>query len=261
MVIDGHVHLVLKRESRSCADEAIGDFCREMDRCGIDRACIMQHTVLSGKVVRYADEAEVRDRAETMADIGSRYRDRIYTNLYMNPNHRPEFVRELCREYFARGRIDGAKIACEMSPSDERFEPLARLLDEHAVPVLIHTFLKSTSFYPFEALPSEIAGLARRHPQLRIVMPHLVGCRFRGVEEVADCANVWVDTSGNYAERGHLEHAVRVLGPDRIIFGSDYYIRDMAVQKHHVLGAEIDDAVKDKILSANFLGMMRGAGR
>lgn len=261
MVIDGHVHLVLKRDGRTCADEAIAEFRREMDRSGIDGACVMQHTVRAGRVVRFPDEAEVRDRAEIAAGVASRHGGSIYTLLSMNPNHRPGFLLELFREYFAAGRIHGAKVACEMSPTDERFEPFARLLDEYSVPVLIHTFLKSASFYPFEALPAEIAELARRHPHLPIVMPHLVGCRFRGIEEVADCANVWVDTSGNYAERGHIEHAVRLLGEDRIVFGSDYYIRDMAVQKAHVLGAEIGDRAKEKILSANFLAMMKGAGR
>ena len=38
---------------------------------------------------------------------------------------------------------------------------------------------------------------------------------------IADHPNIYTDPSGTYCETGMLEHAVKMLGPDRILFGSD----------------------------------------
>lgn len=69
--------------------------------------------------------------------------------------------------------------------------------------------------------------------------------------DIADLPNVNVDTSGSQPDRGFVEFAVRHLGPERVIYGSDAPIRDFPSQLAKVQGATLDQAAKAKILSEN----------
>jgi len=79
--------------------------------------------------------------------------------------------------------------------------------------------------------PLELQGLALRHPSLPILVPHFGAGFFRELLMVADaCPNVYVDTSSSnswmkYSPGLMLRHvfaqALAVLGPDRLLFGTD----------------------------------------
>src|SRR5439155_16058795 len=96
-----------------------------------------------------------------------------------------------------------------------------------------------------------VAELARRHPRARIVMAHLNGAGLRGIEQIAECPNIVVDTSGGDPESRIVETAVAVLGPQRVVFGSDAPIRHFMVTLGKVLGGELPDPVKQDILWNN----------
>src|SRR5262249_42299240 len=104
---------------------------------------------------------------------------------------------------------------------------------------------------PGESTPAEIADLARRFPEVTIVMAHLTGDQERGVLDIRDCPNVLIDTSGGQPDAGLVEYAVKKLGAERVIYGSDWPIRDLAVQVARVTGASISASDKDTILSGN----------
>ncbi|MEC8933001.1 MAG: amidohydrolase family protein, partial [Candidatus Latescibacterota bacterium] len=78
----------------------------------------------------------------------------------------------------------------------------------------------------------------------------------RGVEEVVDCDNVYVDTSGGDPEWGMTELAVERLGAHRVVFGSDAPIRHFGVSLAKVLGADLDEAQKERILWANLRSIL-----
>src|SRR5205823_2709235 len=89
------------------------------------------------------------------------------------------------------------------------------------VPIIAHTWRKSTGNLPGESLPTDVAALARRYPEARLLMAHLGGdCQF-GVRAIRDCPNVSIDFAGSVNEYGAYELAVRELGEDRVVFGSD----------------------------------------
>jgi predicted TIM-barrel fold metal-dependent hydrolase len=50
--------------------------------------------------------------------------------------------------------------------------------------------------------------------------------------------------------------AVRELGPERVIYGSDVGGRSFASQLGKVMGAAIPQAAKDRILATNLQGLM-----
>jgi predicted TIM-barrel fold metal-dependent hydrolase len=67
---------------------------------------------------------------------------------------------------------------------------------------------------------------------------------------------VLIDVAGFDPTAGAVEMAVRELGPDRIVFGSDAGIRSFASQLAKVLGAEISQASMKQILSGNLRRML-----
>jgi hypothetical protein len=103
----------------------------------------------------------------------------------------------------------------------------------------------------FHTDPEDVATLARRHPNVRIIMAHLTGCGVRGVLAVKDCPNVWVDTSGAAPETGIVEYAVAQLGAARILYGSDVPIRDFAVALARITGSRLSAGDRAMILHGN----------
>jgi len=76
-----------------------------------------------------------------------------------------------------------------------------------------------------------IHRLARKYPRCRLVLAH-VGRSFSyrsaraGLQKVADLGNVWVDTSA-VTETETLRKAIEVLGPERVLYGTDYPISEL----------------------------------
>ena len=65
-----------------------------------------------------------------------------------------------------------------------------------------------------------------------------------------DCANVYVETS-NFAGAGFIEHAVRELGAERLVFGSFLPVSDPFVPMGMVLDADIPERDKSLIAGGN----------
>src|SRR5690606_13496487 len=99
--------------------------------------------------------------------------------------------------------------------------------------------------------PDDTTALARRNPDVNIIMAHLVGVGYRGVLAAKGLPNVFIDTSGGYPEDGLVEYAVEHLGADNVIYGSDLPIRESSTKIGSVLGARIPESAKAKILFHN----------
>ncbi len=77
------------------------------------------------------------------------------------------------------------------------------------------------------------------------------------MQDIKHCPNVFVDTSGSQPEDGYLEYALKTLGADRILFGSDYPIRDIATQLGRIDSVEMCKRDREKVLSENALMFFR----
>ena len=64
------------------------------------------------------------------------------------------------------------------------------------------------------------------------------------------------DIAGSDPTSGFVEMAVRELGPERVIYGSDSGGRSFASQLGKVMGAQVPATVKDRILAANLRELM-----
>jgi predicted TIM-barrel fold metal-dependent hydrolase len=150
----------------------------------------------------------------------------------------------------------GVKLWISVHASDARLDPIMERAAALGVPVLHHAWYKANGFVANESTPAEIAHLARRHPDVTIIMAHLAGGGWRGVRDVRDCPNVIVDTSGAQPHAGLVEYAVAELGADRVVFGSDWPIRDFASQRARVEGASLSEADKALILGGTMAKLL-----
>lgn len=179
---------------------------------------------------------------------------------YLHPGHGPQLCLAEMDRCIAGGGMVGVKLWVATGARRPDLDPILERARELGVPVLHHAWYKTVGHVAEESDPSDIADLARRHPGTRIIMAHLGGVGRRGVRAVAACPNVWVDTSGAQPEAGLVEDAVTVLGSRRVLFGSDWPLRDFAAQVARVSGARLSRTDRDRILGGNAAALFGEVG-
>ncbi|MBL9208330.1 MAG: amidohydrolase [Opitutaceae bacterium] len=138
-------------------------------------------------------------------------------------------------------------------------EELFAFFEETGAPVMTHSGCPNS-------LPADFVPFADRHPGARVLLAHLgngagaqgrVDLQVRAVQ-AAKQANLWVDTSSARSILpGLVEWAVKELGPERLLFGSDTPLYDVAMQRTRIETAEIPDAAKRLILRDNAVAFFR----
>src|SRR5574338_453330 len=98
--------------------------------------------------------------------------------------------------------------------------------------------------------------LAEEYPNINVILGHMGGSVLRVIEKALNAAtdlkNVYFETSGITTPLA-VEMAVRKVGSDRILFGSDYPWCSFNAMYHNVNDANISDGDKQRIFYDNFL--------
>jgi predicted TIM-barrel fold metal-dependent hydrolase len=117
--------------------------------------------------------------------------------------------------------------------------------------ILQHTWLKVEGNGPGESTPYDLVELARRHPQALLVDAHTGGDWELGIRILRPAENVSTCIAGFDPTSGCVEMAVRELGPQRVLYGSDAAGRSFASQLGKVMGADISEPARKLILGEN----------
>jgi predicted TIM-barrel fold metal-dependent hydrolase len=190
------------------------------------------------------------------AEIVARFPEQVYSFCYLNPAHDPLFIRDELDRCVLEHGMKGVKLWIAVNARDKRLDAVMEGAARHRLPVLHHAWYKATGYIYNESTPADLRDLALRFPTVPMIMAHLNGCGVRGVLDIQDLPNVYVDTSGSQPDAGFIEFAVAELGAERILFGSDVPIRDYATQLAKVTGAAISSEAKQLILGANAARLM-----
>jgi uncharacterized protein len=250
--IDMHAHPPFEREKT----EAMLDAARQV---GITR--IILCAIGYSEMFEYPSLEEVTRGNEEVFALAARYPGFAYGLVYVNPNL-PETL-SILEDGLRRPGVVGIKLLVSCRNKQGRIEPVYPVLEfaqERQVPVLIHSSYRTGGNLQGELTPADIARLAQRFPQARIVMAHLGGKWQIGVRVVQPYANVFVDICGSRAYLGMVEHAVSEVGAGRVLFGSDAYLRAFSGQLSKVIAADIDDGAKRRILWDNSARLFFGEG-
>ena len=239
MIIDIHTHNFAGKAEAVAASAA---------HFGIDRF------ILLGDVLRYGtlpSPDEVRKINDDTLSYVRRYAGRARGFCFLNPDNPAEFQKSEIRRCLEMPEFCGVKLEISVNVRSEMLAPIMEELERFDRPLMQHCWYKTVDKYPGESDPADVADLAQRYPRVKIIMAHLCGCRERGVEDIADCPNVFVDTSGAQPEAGFIEYAVKRIGAKRLLYGSDAPCRDFGCQLAKVREAEISETDRDLILWKN----------
>ncbi len=243
MIVDCHIHLYGEREQvRENIDELLG----YADRLAIDKLIIC----LGPQLCRQPDARRIELDTEYVLRAMEHAPRRIAGLVYGSPNHVPKTL-ELMERHIANGPMRGVKLWVCRRCCDLALDPIAEYAKELGVPILQHTFLKAGGSMPTESRPSDLVKLAQRHPRTQFLAAHSGGNWLHGIRTMACQSNIAVDLSGGEPEAGQTEYAVRWLGAERVLYGSDASGRSFASQLAKVVAADISDNNRSLILSNN----------
>jgi predicted TIM-barrel fold metal-dependent hydrolase len=252
LAIDVHTHPILRHDERGRVGAA--QLIRRARAHGIE------HIVVLGDVLgfgRQPSAAQLKIINDETFWLMRRYPGYVTGFCHVNPVLGERAVMREVERCVARG-FRGIKLEIANNARDASMRPVMKAAEQHGLVVLQHawsmTKIRQRSFHTD---PEDAALLARRFPNVRIIMAHLTGCGIRGVLAVKDCDNLVVDTSGAAPEAGIVEYAVAQLGAERVLYGSDVPIRDFAVALARITGTQLDAGTKRKILRDNARQLLR----
>lgn len=185
------------------------------------------------------------------------YRGRFLGACVVNPLFIDEALREMeeCRRQL--GMVWVGELCNYTAPykyTIKEFEMLVEQAVRLNMVLDVHTELE------------EMEYIIRKFPKAVIVFPHFGDSKehshiFKRIGLVAEHSNCYLDTSGYGHDRmGMLEYAVKTIGPDRVLFGSDFSINDPSTVIARVENSFLTEAQKQKILSGNLEKLLEKAG-
>lgn len=249
---DMHTHL--DGVEGATPEARMAELVRHMDRLGIERIILSQGY---DQYIRNPTPDEVREENDRVMRAVRHFPDRAYGSVYLSPTNV-----EFCLEEFDRCVRDGPMVSLGELEADVRcnspaLDPIVERAIALKVPILQHTWIKTNGSDPGESTPYDLAELARRHPQAQFVCGHTGGNWELGIRAIRDVKNVCAGIAGSDPTSGFVEMAVRELGAERVVYGSDAGGRSFASQMAKVVGAEIPDSAKELILGGNLRRLLR----
>jgi hypothetical protein len=244
MIWDAHTHL--SGVSGDTPEERLANLLKFADRLGIERLCVC----MGMKWSYDPSPDDLRQQNDEVLRAVTCFPDRAFGFVYLNPKHTEASLAELDR-CVRKGPMVGVKLWVARHCNAPELDPLVRRATELKAVILQHTYLKATGNLPEESTPTELAELARRHREATFICAHSGADWEAGLRAIRDCPNVFPDLCGFDPTAGVTEMAVRELGAERVLYGSDAGGRSFASQLAKVLGAEIPDSAKRLILGEN----------
>jgi predicted TIM-barrel fold metal-dependent hydrolase len=248
------VHSHLEALSGDTPEEKMEILVRHMDRLGIERLILSQGF---GEHMPYPTPEQVRLENDRVMQAVKHFPARAYGALFLNPQNTDFSLQE-----FDRCITDGPMVSIGELETDVRcnspvLDPIVERAISMNVPILQHTWIKASGNERDESTPFDLVELAKRHPQADFICGHTGGNWELGIRVIRDTKNVYAEIAGSDPVSGFVEMAVRELGAERVIYGSDVGGRSFASQIGKVLGAEIPDSAKELILGGNLRRLLR----
>ncbi len=240
------LHCHLSGVAGRTPEERMAKLVAAADRMGISRLCVYMG-------MRWSYDptpADFRKQNDEVLQALSHYHDRAFGFVYVNPKHVKESLAEIDR-CVRDGPMVGVKLWVAHRADTKEVDAVVERATELKALVFQHTWIKVTGNLPGESTPTELAALAARHPKAVIVCGHTGGDWEQGVRAVRAQKHVAVDLAGGDPTAGFTEMAVRELGADRVLYGSDAGGRSFASQLAKVHGADVPDGAKKLILAGN----------
>jgi len=245
MIIDCHAHLWDGRFEAN--KQEIVTACR---RYPIERVCV------SGLGSYEPDSDEIERLNRETARFMAEEPDLIRGFCTLNPRL-GDALAQLRAGVEDRGMI-GVKLWVATLCDDPLVFPLVEQCIRYDIPILLHAWYKSFGQLPYETKAQNVANLAARYPEARLIMAHLGGNCQHELKVIAPYRNVSSDLSGSLFRSGDIDCAIRWLGCERVLFGSDMPGASFLISYGQVEDAALSEADKARIYRDNARRIIRG---
>jgi predicted TIM-barrel fold metal-dependent hydrolase len=251
-IFDIHWHT----KTRDCED--LIEYAQKLN---IKKACLL------GDVLKYGynpNKEQIREINDQTMNLVVDYPSFFLGFCHLNPRNPRKFIEEEMERCILKGRLRGVKLEASTFASDKRVFFIADICQSLNIPILLHCWnTLSLGRNPvadcYQTDPEDVVILSKNFPKLKIIVAHLRGIDIRGIIEIKSYENIYVDTSGAQPICGIIEFAVKKIGSERILFGSDVYFpngRDIPVQLMAVLSSKIKERDKENILFKNAMRIL-----
>ncbi len=246
-IYDVHTHPTF--EATRTDRESLQELVTYAKSLSVEGMVVLGDVLLYGRTPTAAEVRLINDKTLELTEWFPEY----FTGFcFLNPLLGKSFVEEETDRCIGEHGFRGIKLEICNNARDDVMEPVMNQAQKHDVVVLQHTADQTIiQQREYHTDPADTAWLGQQYPDVSIIMAHLTTCGKRGVMEIADVPNIWIDTSAFQPFSGLVEYAVEKLGVERVLYGSDLVIRDLPTQIGRVVSAEITDAQKQAILFDN----------
>jgi predicted TIM-barrel fold metal-dependent hydrolase len=241
---DLHCHLASL--PGSTPEQRLATLVRYADRVGIARLCVY----MGMKFVYDPTPAEFRQQNDEVLAALKKWSHRAFGFVYLNPKYPQESVDELNR-CVRDGPMVGVKLWVARRANAPELDAIVEQAAALKAIVFQHTWMKVGGNLPGESTPMELVELAARHPAATIVCGHTGGDWEQGIRAIRGSRNLYADLAGGDPVVGFTEMAVRELGAERVLYGSDAGGRSFASQLAKVHGAAVPVDAKRLIFAGN----------
>lgn len=241
-IIDCHGHLGYYTGVNIIPVDA-SSMIRIMDKAGIEKICISAFLSIG---------PDCKAGNDLVADAVKQYPDRFVGYGVINPNRPQEIEGELqrCFENLAMKAIKLHPASHEVPIHDSVFEKVFEFAAGKRLPILSHEW----------GSPEFLQQASSNYPGISFILAHMGFWLGRGDFAYADVVNghdnVYVDLAYSNVFYEALERLVAIIGPAKIVFGSDFPLHDPGYQLGRVLFSKLTPREKKMILGLNMLQIL-----
>lgn len=217
------------------------------DRLGIERVILSQ----GYSADLHPTRDQLREENNRVLRAVRRFPDRAYGSVYLSPSFLEFSLQEFDRCVRDGPMVGVGELEADMRCNAAELDPIVQRAISMKAPILQHTWLKLDGNLQGESSPYDLVELARRHPDANFICAHTGGDWERGIRIIRTTKNICAGIAGFDPTAGVVEMAVRELGPERVVYGSDVGGRSFASQLSKVMSADIPDSAKELILGGN----------
>ncbi len=248
-VWDAHVHL---SGVGGTVQQRVDQLLLHAGRFGIERLVISMGTSF---VHDPSPEELVRQNDEVLQAI-QHAPQQVLGMVYLNPKHTAASLSEIDR-CVREGPMVGIKLWIAMRCHRPELDPIVRRAVELQVPVLQHCYWRTQENLPGESTPADMATLASRHPDAWFICAHTGNDWERGLRAIRSQPHVFAEICGSDPTAGFVEMAVREVGAQRVLYGSDAGGRSFASQLAKVYSAGLSEQDETMILGSNLRRLLQ----
>ena len=224
----------------------------------------VEHSVVVG--FGWTDVRLAQEVNDYIIDAVSLYPERLTGFCSVNPAWGATALSEIERCVGA-----GLKGVGELHPDSQRFDitcyksmaPVMELIGELGLPVLLHSSEPVGHQYPGKGstTPDKLYKFVRHFPGNAVICAHWGGgLPFYGLmpEVPGDLANVYFDTAASpfLYSKDIFEVAARTIGPEKILFGTDFPLIGHRRSLNEVKRCGLNASAKSAIMGGNAAGLL-----